>query len=190
MSLTVHLVRHGRSTWNDERRLQGQTVHPPLTARGEAEADGAARHLVEIVGSARVRVISSDLVRASQTAAVIGAALGVRVRLDPALREQALGAMEGVLTRDLRPQQTPKGAHVTEIRWGGGESIEDVYGRVSTFVGSEVDQARSDSVDHLVLVSHGDTIRVMEAYLAGRGHREVDWEVQVGNGSIRSIPAS
>ncbi len=188
MSLTVHLVRHGRSTWNDEGRLQGQTVHPPLTARGEQQAKGAAQHLVRVIGSAPVAVISSDLVRASQTASVIGAALGTTVRLDPALREQALGAMEGALARDLRPQRTPKGAHVTEIRWGAGESIEDVHGRVGAFFVRELHQARSDVVQHLVLVSHGDTIRVMAAWLAGRGHREVDWEGAVGNGAVMSIP--
>ena len=40
--MTVHLVRHGQSTWNVEGRLQGQTVHPELTERGRREAAEAA----------------------------------------------------------------------------------------------------------------------------------------------------
>ena len=32
---TIHLVRHGQSTWNLEGRLQGQTMEVPLT-----EVDG------------------------------------------------------------------------------------------------------------------------------------------------------
>lgn len=185
--LTIHLVRHGRSTWNDEGRLQGQTVHPPLTTLGEQQATAAAHHLIGAIGSAPVTVISSDLVRASQTAAVIASALGAAVRLDPALREQALGVMEGVLSRDLTPQETPKGAHVSEIRWGGGESIEDVHRRVGAFFDRELRQVRADSLHHLVLISHGDTIRVMDAWLRGRGHREVDWDLTVANGEVLTV---
>ena len=91
--MTVHLVRHGQSTWNVEGRLQGQTVHPELTERGRREAAEAAALLrARCPGTGEdVGLICSDLVRAAQTAAVIGQVLGVSVEQDVALREQGLG---------------------------------------------------------------------------------------------------
>ncbi len=119
--MTVHLVRHGQSTWNVEGRLQGQTVHPELTERGRREAAEAAALLrARCPGTGEdVGLICSDLVRAAQTAAVIGQVLGVSVEQDVALREQGLGVLEGRLTKELVPEPTPEGLDITEVRWGG-----------------------------------------------------------------------
>ncbi|MBM6404186.1 histidine phosphatase family protein [Phycicoccus sp. CSK15P-2] len=174
----IHLVRHGESTWNVERRLQGATAHPPLTERGRAQAEDAARTVAGLV-TGPVRLLSSDLVRARQTADAVAAALGVPVEEHPGLREQALGTLEGRLTSELREEPVRDGVDVTEIRWGGGESIADVHVRTTALL-AEV--AGWDAPD-VVLVTHGDTLRVALAVLDGRGHRDVDWSV-VDNGEV------
>lgn len=46
-SFDIHLVRHGQSTWNAVRRIQGQTAHVPLTALGEQQARRAASQLAD-----------------------------------------------------------------------------------------------------------------------------------------------
>ena len=40
--------------------------------------------------------------------------------------------------------------------------------------------------DHLVLVTHGDTLRVALAVLAGRTHRQLDWHLAIDNGSVHT----
>ncbi|NHI18024.1 histidine phosphatase family protein [Phycicoccus endophyticus] len=174
----VHLVRHGESTWNLQRRLQGQTAHPPLTGRGREQAARAAATLRRLVAGP-VRLLSSDLIRARQTADILAGTLGVEVHERAELREQALGALEGRLTRELRAQPVPAGLDVTEVRWGGGESIADVHARVGLLLA----EVALWPVPDIVLVTHGDTLRVALAVLEGRGHREVAWEV-VGNGEV------
>ena len=182
--MTVHLVRHGQSTWNVEGRLQGQTVHPELTERGRREAAEAAALLrARCPGTGEdVGLICSDLVRAAQTAAVIGQVLGVSVEQDVALREQGLGVLEGRLPKELVPEPTPEGLDITEVRWGGGESIEDVHDRLGTFF----ERVLPAAPPHLVLVTHGDTLRVARAWLQGRGHRDVDWDL-VPNGFVTTL---
>ena len=208
----VHLVRHGESTWNREGRLQGQTIHPALTDRGLGQAAAAAETLAGLLEGRSAVLWSSDLVRAAQTAAVIGTRLGVPVRHDEALREQSLGRLEGKLTRDLRPEPTPPGQHVGDIRWGGGESTADVHARVGRFLTRELSVAAGaglardqdaealvaaddtgtgaaglgDGIRHLIVVSHGDAIRVAHAWLLGRSHRELDW-FPLPNGSVTSV---
>lgn len=176
----LHLVRHGQSTWNAEGRLQGQTHHPDLTDLGHEQARLAATTIRGLVGGT-VAVVSSDLLRASRTAEHIAAALGVGVTHDPDLREQALGALEGRLTSDLAAEPTPPGRHVSEVRWGGGESLEDVHHRLA----APVRRARATAYDHVVWVTHGDTMRVALARLAGRTHREVEWD-PIANGAVVS----
>lgn len=176
----LHLVRHGQSTWNVEGRLQGQTPHPDLTDLGHEQARSAAATIRGLV-EGTVAVVSSDLRRASRTAEHIAWALGVAVALDADLREQALGALEGRLATDLTAEPTPRDRHVSEVRWGGGESLEDVHHRLA----APVRRARATAYDHVVWVTHGDTMRVALARLAGRTHREVEWD-PIANGAVVS----
>lgn len=185
--LQVHLVRHGQSTWNLARRIQGQTVHPDLTPLGRDQADDAAAELRGVVDGPAV-LWSSDLVRAAHTARIIGRALGVPAQYDEALREQYLGSMQGRTTDRLQAEPTPPGQHISEIRWAGGESTADVAERFRRFAIREL-RATPDRVRHLILVSHGDTIRVARAVLTGRGHRDLDWD-PITNGSVQSTDLS
>lgn len=181
-SVRVHLVRHGQSTWNLAGRLQGQTAHPPLTPLGRIQADAAARAVAARVQQ-EITLWSSDLARALETAAIIASRLGVFVRTDEALREQALGQLQGRLTAELHAEPTPAGQHIAEVRWAGGESVRDVHERVGTFLRRVLPTAPQD----LVLVSHGDTIRVLCAWFEGRSHRDVDWEIPIENGSVTTL---
>jgi broad specificity phosphatase PhoE len=88
----IHLVRHGQSTWNAVRRIQGQTAHVPLTALGHQQARQVATRLA---GCGARAVFSSDLRRAVQTAVPVAERLGLLVTLEPDLRERSLGDLEG-----------------------------------------------------------------------------------------------
>jgi probable phosphoglycerate mutase len=94
-SRRVLLLRHGRTRWNAEHRFQGQ-ADPPLDDVGRAQAYEVAG----LVAALRPSVlVSSDATRAMQTATPIGEVAGLRVRVEPRLRERSLGHWEG-LTRD------------------------------------------------------------------------------------------
>ena len=181
--LTLHVVRHGQSTWNAEGRLQGQLPDPELTALGRSQAAQAAQDIARAVAGATVCVWSSDLVRARQSAQVIAARLHVPVRQDEALREQDLGERQGRLISELGPAPAPPGVHPTEVRWPGGESVADVYDRVCRWL----PHALGTGHEHVAVVSHGDTIRVLLAVLRGGGHRDVDLTENVRNGSVTVV---
>ncbi|TFJ95022.1 N(G),N(G)-dimethylarginine dimethylaminohydrolase 2 [Platysternon megacephalum] len=118
----------------------------------------------------------SDQLRAATTAQIIAAAFGVEAHVDVRLREQSLGELEGTLSSQLRAEPTPPGHHISEIAWGGGESLQQVHKRCMAFL-ADVD------AEPTIIVSHGDTLRVMLAVLAGRSHRDVDW-VPIGNTDV------
>lgn len=179
----VYLVRHGQSQWNVRRLTQGQTLHPPLTDLGRSQSAAAAELIaadLDDLGLTAQRLVSSDLTRAAETAAVIGRRLQLPVESDPRLREQHLGDLEG------RSYEETWAAAET-FDWSdptrpiaGGESLIDVYDRMAAIL-EEVEPAGVS-----ILVSHGDAIRAIVAYLNGVKPHESDW-VEVPNGAVARV---
>jgi len=179
---TLHLVRHGQSEWNVSRRLQGQVAHVPLTPLGLEQSHAAARALA---GRDIVAVHSSDLLRARQTAEVIGTALGLSVDLDEGLREQSYGVLEGRPSADVLAED-PYDFADPQASAPGGESIRDVHDRLGRCLDRYL---RRYEGRECVLVSHGDAIRIGLAWLAGRAPADVPWH-ETSNGSVTTVPVA
>jgi broad specificity phosphatase PhoE len=158
--LTLLLVRHGQSEWNAAGLMQGQTAHVPLTALGHAQAGTAA---AELAGLAPGALLSSDLVRAVQTAEHCARATGLPIVTTPMLREQGYGGLEGRPSRELWDV-----VDWTDPHWSapGGESLAELHGRVEAFL---KDLCAEPPADVIALVTHGDTIRAAQAVVAGLG---------------------
>jgi broad specificity phosphatase PhoE len=86
------LVRHGETDWNLSGRAQGH-ADVPLNTTGHEQAAAVARVMA---GLAPVRLWSSDLARARQTAIAIAEATEPRVECDPRLREYDVGERSGL----------------------------------------------------------------------------------------------
>ena len=175
--LTLLLVRHGQSEWNAEGRMQGQTAHVPLTALGHEQAAAAAEQLAQRGPGA---LISSDLRRAVQTAQHCARATGLELLTTPALREQGYGVLEGRPSRELWDV-----VDWTDPHWSaeGGESLAELHARVAAFV----EELRADPpADVVALVTHGDTIRAVQAIAAGLGPDGMP-AVTPHNGSVTEV---
>src|SRR4051812_41766969 len=81
------LLRHGQTEWNSLGRAQGH-ADISLDATGHARAAAAAPYLAAM---RPVRLWSSDLARAQETAAYVADAAGLTVETDPRLREYDVG---------------------------------------------------------------------------------------------------
>lgn len=91
------LIRHAESTWNAAGRWQGQ-ADPPLSPRGREQA----RRLAEELAAERLEVlVSSDLARTSETAAILARRLGLEPRLERRLREIDAGRWSGLSRAEI-----------------------------------------------------------------------------------------
>jgi broad specificity phosphatase PhoE len=96
------VVRHGATLHNAEARFTGQT-DAPLSAYGVIQARAVAERLRTIDFS---MLVSSDLLRATQTAEeIVAARPSASLNLDPDLREIALGVWEGLTYAEVRDRQ-------------------------------------------------------------------------------------
>jgi broad specificity phosphatase PhoE len=180
--LTLLLVRHGQSEWNAAGLMQGQTAHVPLTELGHQQAAQAAAALAALTrdGAGPGALLSSDLLRAVQTAEHCAAATGLPVRTTPALREQGYGVLEGRPSRELWDV-----VDWTDPHWSaeGGESLAQLHGRVADLMAA----LRAEPPAGVVaLVTHGDTIRAAQAVAAGLGPAELP-AVTPHNGTVTRL---
>jgi len=171
----VYLVRHGQSEWNVLRVTQGQTTHPPLTVLGREQA--AAEGVAADLAGRPARLLTSDLLRAVETARIVGDRLGVEHSLDARLREQHLGDLEGQPYEKSWAQADLHDWSDPELPMAGGESVAQVRRRLVALL----DELDPDLPT--VLVSHGDSIRSAVAHLAGHSLTDAPW-VDVPNGSV------
>ncbi len=157
---TLVLVRHGETTWNRKKRVQGWAP-VGLTDRGHDQAAGLAERLATDYDIERV--VSSDLRRTLETARPIARAVGCKPITDRRWRERNFGVLQGLDYRELflgYPEfaLTEVGYTAAGARPEGGESLLDQRERVLAAFEELVDEAVASedrSADTTVVVTHG-----------------------------------
>jgi probable phosphoglycerate mutase len=150
------LWRHGQTAWNLEDRFQGST-DVELDDVGVAQAQRAARLLA---GLDPAGIVSSDLTRASVTAAALGELCRLEVRLDPRLRETYGGTWQGRTADELTRDDAQLYA-----AWRAGEDVPAGGGERRTEVAARMCEAITDALvgcppgATLVVVTHGGAAR-------------------------------
>ena len=191
----VWFVRHAESIWNEAGLVQGQADAPGLSAAGTLQAEQLA---VRLAGCGAGAVLSSDLLRAMETARPIAARLSVPVTSEPMLRERDLGAAQGRPTTSLVPSESGYDGTVVvdpDARPAGGESLRQLYQRVGRCL---EELRRSPLAPAMVVVTHGGFLRAARAWLAGTAvdamgwtdepNAEV-WQVDLGRDRTRIEPS-
>jgi|GEM_PF-4753171 len=92
----LYLVTHAEAQHHLDGRVGGW-FDSELTGAGRLQANRIAAVLAERIGGAPVRVHTSDLRRAQQTATPVARALGVEAIADPRWRERSFGEAGGRL---------------------------------------------------------------------------------------------
>jgi probable phosphoglycerate mutase len=158
------LIRHGQSTWNRERRIQGQ-LDPPLSEEGREQARRLGHRLA---GRRFAGFYSSDLKRAFETADAIAAATGAQPKSDPALREIYLGEWEGLDIEEIAARYPDAWASwVKEPDWDlvpGGERAVNFEARVAGAIDKIFQHHEHGDV---LVVTHGGVIQIALQRIVG-----------------------
>lgn len=176
-------VRHGETVWNAEMRMQGQ-LDTALSERGRRQAARAAEALV---GEGIEAIVSSDLVRAFDTAAAIADSVGLPVATDPGLRERSFGMFQGYTYAEidaLWPTEAVRWRrHDPEFAPDGGESLVDFNARAVAAVTAIATRARGRSI---LVVTHGGVLDCLYRAASGLGlDAPRSWEL--GNAAINRL---
>jgi probable phosphoglycerate mutase len=170
----ILLARHGETDYNAApRRVQG-SLDIPLNDNGREQARALAR---EAAGHPIAALWSSNQVRAKETAAIVGAQLGLEARIDERLAEAKWGDWEDRLVEDIAREEPELlerfKASEPDWRFPGGESLEEHMARTW----AALDDIAAEGAVALV-ICHGGTIRCALARdhpggIAGVGTRQI-----------------
>ena len=177
------VVRHGESTWNELRLVQGQDDRATLTPLGRQQAREVAHDLASHDFDL---IVSSDLRRAMETAVIIAGVLDLEVESEPTLRERGFGVAEGGPLDQLTEGMVGiKDGVVTDdgVRPDGGETLSDLRSRVGDFL--RIRHQRW-STQRLLVVTHGGTIRAIQSYCRGTPFQGSHWD-RIGNCSVWTV---
>lgn len=180
---SMMLVRHGETDWNAAHRVQGHHDAARLTAQGRQQAQLVADSLRELGFD---HLFTSDLDRATETATIIGASIGLTPEIDPLLRERSFGSYEGGSLDRLTSDVTGIYDDVLvdpDARPPGGESFRDVVARAALFIERE---SRTLSTNRLLVVTHGGTLRALRAHATGAPLEGLSW-YPVSNCSVWTL---
>jgi glucosyl-3-phosphoglycerate phosphatase len=157
------LWRHGQTTWNAERRFQGQS-DIPLDETGQAQAERAARLLAALRPDL---IVSSDLSRAASTAAPLARLAGLEVILDKDLRERSGGSWEGLTDTEIRERYPDEHASWAPPDGEPGAAVADRVAAALQRTAVAVAEQSSGRDGLAVVVSHGAALRFGMSRLLG-----------------------
>jgi broad specificity phosphatase PhoE len=166
----IIFVRHGRTAYNAENRLQGQR-DIPLDGKGREQAGAVGRFLRDHLGGEIARLDangafwSSPLRRTRQTMELARMAMELPprpYRLDPRLKELTFGDWEGLTWREVEAKYPGAETIRDTDKWAfappGGESYAALAARVQSWL----DERDGD----VFVVAHGGVARAFLAVLA------------------------
>ncbi len=123
------VLRHARTEWNTEKRIQGQ-LDSPLTAHGRSQARFFAERILSLGVTA---ILCSDLGRTLQTATIINDRLNLPLHPEKRLREQDWGRWSGKTLAAIEAEEGAALDRQVAAGWKfcapGGEDRRSVYRR-------------------------------------------------------------
>lgn len=156
----LYFIRHGVTESNASGHLQGHR-DVPLSAQGRREAEATAAHLKALLPGP-VRLYSSPLRRAMETAETVAGALGVPITADAAWMEMDVGDLSGhswAEAQTLWPEHTSLWYRDTRrVHFpGAAESIAAFMDRVQDATRSLL---AADAATPILVVTHGGALNI------------------------------
>ncbi len=150
----LYILRHGKTDWNNELRLQGRT-DVPLNDEGREMAEVAREEYKDVHFDI---CYSSPLQRAKETAEILLRGRNVPIITDDRLMEMSFGDYEG-LKYSFEKSESPisvifrdPGNYKESI--GGAETFEELFKRTGEFL-REVALPELDKGKDILIVGHG-----------------------------------
>lgn len=183
--MKLYFVRHGRTEWNEEGRIQGANGDSPLLESSIQQLEALSQHLSQTYFDA---AYSSDLPRAVHTAQILLKQNQHPITLQevPALREWRLGRLEGRKIMELKalyPEEMRAFRHnLSQFHHNlfDAESLSDTTKRTCDFVKS----LKGKELDTVLIVGHGANLTASIRTLLGYKPEELRKNGGLDNASV------
>lgn len=152
--MAIYFLRHGESKANEEGLFAGQKNDAELTANGLEQAKQAAKELKEVKIAP---IITSQLIRAYQTAVNVAEVLGIdveKIETDDRIMEYDMGSLTSTPIRKVTSQELAAA--------DGAEDVLAFRERILGFL-----REHQNDAGNVLVVSHAGVGRAIEAAKQG-----------------------
>jgi probable phosphoglycerate mutase len=167
------IARHGETVFNAARRMQGETLHTPLTRAGFRHAEEIGEALLAALGPApELALWASPTGRALQTLAIAAEHLRLdwhAARTDARLSEMDMGEWGGRFYAEIARAHggfVDRRTALFSARPPGGEWFDDIALRLRAWI-----EETADEPGDRLIVMHGISSRVLRGLLSGAPDR-------------------
>jgi broad specificity phosphatase PhoE len=134
-----------------------------LSEVGKEQADNIGKNLTNQLKDKKYVMYSSDLLRAKQTAEIVGRHLDVSPILVTELRERNLGRCVGKSVQWMKDNMEVREKTIDDKMFSDAESRRDEWNRLLPFF----NELMASEHENIILVSHGDLLSVFNAMWLG-----------------------
>lgn len=147
----INFFRHAQSISNLEARLSGGADDVPLTELGKNQASKSGAAFLGAKDNLSY-IVHSDMIRTSETAAIINSHLNLEMRKDANLREKYFGNLEGMKVSEFKKllSHSSKDLYKFVVEHGGEDEAVFVERVKTTFC----NYFNSGELE-IAIVSHG-----------------------------------
>lgn len=148
-------VQHTQSI-HHTNGMVGSWTDWDLTDLGKEQAQKIGEKLAAEINGDKYIIYSSDLLRAKNTALIIGKSIGLEPLFKTVLRERNLGSAVGKSVQWLRQNMVCTEKTVDDKMFSDAESRRDVWKRIQDFY----TEIMNSEHENIIIVSHGDTLSI------------------------------
>ena len=180
--MICYLVRHGK----DDDSVRGGWGSSKLTSEGIQQSLSLADYIFENQSMLNIkRILSSDLVRARQTAECISNKLGISIELRKEFRETNNGILAG-MPNDIATKQYPN-LFWDSLEWDecypDGESPKLFYDRIYA-AWNKLLAEHDEQEENIILITHGGVINAILKIDAGEIFSNKDKSERICNAKL------
>ena len=162
MKKLIITIQHTQSVHHTNGMVGSWTVWE-LTELGKEQANRIGKKLKEELGENKFVMYSSNLLRAKQTAEIIGKYLGINPILKEELRERYLGKCCGKSVKWLKENIEKEEITINDKLFSDAESKRDEWNRLKPFF----DEIITNNEKNIIIVSHGDLLSIFNFMFLG-----------------------
>lgn len=159
---TIITIQHTQSV-HHTNGMVGSWTDWELSELGVKQANRIGERLKVELSEKKFVMYSSDLLRAKQTAEIVGHYLGLIPILRTELRERNLGMCCGKSVQWLRENLEMQEKTIDDRLFSDAESRRDEWNRLQPFF----DEVMASDDENIIIVSHGDLLSVFNTMFLG-----------------------